>query len=138
MNEKIALISLGCAKNLVNSEEMLSLLDDAGFEIVSDPDGADAAIVNTCGFIEAAKQEAIDEILALGAIKAEGRLGKIIVAGCLSQRYQTELRDEMPEIDALIGTGNYADIVSVLRDTLDGGAPALFGDINAPDRHGPT
>ena len=133
MNEKIALISLGCAKNLVNSEEMLSLLDDAGFEIVSDPDGADAAIVNTCGFIEAAKQEAIDEILALGAIKAEGRLGKIIVAGCLSQRYQTELRDEMPEIDALIGTGNYADIVSVLRDTLDGGAPALFGDINAPE-----
>ena len=133
MQKKIALISLGCAKNLINSEQMLSLIDEAGFELVSDPDGADAAIVNTCGFIEVAKQEAIDEIIGLGYLKEDGHLGKIIVTGCLSQRYQTELTDEMPEIDALVGTASYADIVSVLNDTFDGKNPAVFGDIDAPD-----
>jgi len=133
MSKKIALISLGCAKNLVNSEEMLSLMDDAGYELVSSPDGADAAIVNTCAFIESAKQEAIDEIIALGALKAEGKLQKIVVCGCLSERYKTELSDEMPEIDALLGTGSYAEIVSVLDRTLAGEKPAVFGDIDAAE-----
>ena len=86
MAKKVALISLGCAKNLVNSEQMLYLLDEAGFETVPDPDGADAAIVNTCGFIDSAKAEAIDHILQLGQLKAQGRLGKLVVTGCLSQR----------------------------------------------------
>ncbi len=130
---KIALISLGCAKNLINSEQMLALLDEAGYEIVGDPDGADAAIVNTCGFIESAKQEAIDEIIALGSLKEDGRLGKIIVAGCLAERYKTELSDGMPEIDALVGTGSYADIAEAVHDALCGRFPTLFGNINAPE-----
>ncbi|MBR6259840.1 MAG: MiaB/RimO family radical SAM methylthiotransferase, partial [Oscillospiraceae bacterium] len=133
MNEKIALISLGCAKNLINSEEMLSLIDEAGFELVSDPDGADGVIVNTCAFIESAKQEAIDEIIALGKLKDEGKLKKIIVCGCLSQRYKSELSDAMPEIDAMLGTGSYGDIVETLRRTFAGEKPALYGDINAPE-----
>ena len=133
MNEKIALISLGCAKNLINSEEMLSLIDEAGFELVSDPDGADGVIVNTCAFIESAKQEAIDEIIALGKLKDEGKLKKIIVCGCLSQRYKSELSDAMPEIDAMLGTGSYGDIVETLRKTFAGEKPAVYGDINAPE-----
>ena len=133
MAQKIALISLGCAKNLVNSEQMLCMLDDAGFELVSDPDGADAAIVYTCGFIDPAKMEAIDNILWLGELKGEGKLGKIIVSGCLSERYREELFTEMPEIDALVGTGSFGEIVSVVKSVLDGKTEvASFGDIDAP------
>ena len=84
--EKIAFISLGCAKNLVNSEQMMCLLADAGYELVSEPDGADAVVINTCGFIDAAKSEAIDNILEMAELKAAGRLGRIIVTGCLSER----------------------------------------------------
>ena len=131
-NETIALISLGCSKNLVNSEQMLCLLDDAGFSVVPEADGADAVIVNTCGFIDAAKSEAIDVILEMGALKAAGRLGKLIVAGCLPERYRTEIRTELPEVDALVGVGSFAEIVSVLRETLDGGCPERFGDRCAP------
>ncbi|MBE6914091.1 MAG: 30S ribosomal protein S12 methylthiotransferase RimO [Ruminococcaceae bacterium] len=130
--EKIALISLGCAKNLVNSEQMLCLLDDAEYTLVPDPDGADAVIVNTCGFIDSAKSEAIDNILEMAALKAEGRLKKIIVAGCLSERYRGEVRNELPEVDALIGVGSFADVVDVVRRTLDGETADSFGDINAP------
>ena len=90
--EKIALISLGCAKNLVNSEQMLCLLDDAEYTLAPDPDGADAVIINTCGFIDSAKSEAIDNILEMAALKAEGRLKKIIVTGCLSERYRGEIK----------------------------------------------
>ncbi|MBR1497776.1 MAG: 30S ribosomal protein S12 methylthiotransferase RimO [Oscillospiraceae bacterium] len=131
-NETIALISLGCSKNLVNSEQMLCLLDDAGFSVVPEADGADAVIVNTCGFIDAAKSEAIDVILEMGALKAAGRLGKLIVAGCLPERYRAEIRTELPEVDALVGVGSFAEIVSVLRETLDGGCPERFGDRCAP------
>lgn len=130
--EKIALISLGCAKNLVNSEQMLCLLDDAEYTLVPDPDGADAVIVNTCGFIDSAKSEAIDNILEMAALKAEGRLKKIIVAGCLSERYRGEVRNELPEVDALIGVGSFADVVDVVRRVLDGETADSFGDINAP------
>lgn len=132
MNEKIAIISLGCPKNLINSEQMLSLLDDAGYELVGDPDGADAVVINTCGFIDSAKMEAIETILEMGELKSEGRLGKIVIVGCLSQRYKEELFSEMPEIDAMMGTNNYSDIVPLLRKTLDGGQSSSFGDISAP------
>ena len=134
-NEKIALISLGCAKNQVNSEQMLCLLSDAGYELVPDPDGADAVVINTCGFIDAAKSEAIDTILEMAELKAEGRLKKIIVAGCLSQRYREEIKTELPEADALVGVGSFADIVSVVEETLRGDGksfPERFGDKNAP------
>ena len=130
--EKIALISLGCAKNLVNSEQMLCLLEDAGYSLVSDPDGADAVIINTCGFIDSAKSEAIDNILEMAQLKAEGRLGRIIVTGCLSERYREEIRAELPEVDALVGVGSFTEITEVVRAALEGTEADRFGDINAP------
>ena len=130
--EKIAFISLGCAKNLVNSEQMMCLLADAGYELVSEPDGADAVVINTCGFIDAAKSEAIDNILEMAELKAAGRLGKIIVTGCLSERYRAEVRTELPEVDALVGVGSFGEIVDVVCDTLSGAEPDRFGDKNAP------
>ena len=105
MSQSIGMISLGCAKNQVNAEQMLFLLRVAGYEILPDPDGADLVIINTCGFIEDAKAEAIDNILAMGELKKEGRIGKILVTGCLAQRYQMEIVQEMPEVDGVLGTG---------------------------------
>lgn len=131
-NEKIALISLGCAKNQVNSEQMLCLLDDAGYPLVSDPSEAEAVVINTCGFIDAAKSEAIDTILEMAELKHQGFLRKIIVTGCLSERYREEIRAELPEVDALVGVGSYKDIVAVVRETLDGSPVERFGDKNAP------
>ena len=96
MDRTIALISLGCAKNLVNSEQMLYLLSEASYALAPSPDGADAVIINTCGFIDAAKSEAIDTILEMAKLKAEGRLGKIIVTGCLTERYRAAVTDELP------------------------------------------
>ena len=110
----LALVSLGCAKNLVNSEEMLALLDEAGYTLVESMEEADAVVINTCGFINDAKQEAIDNILAAAAIKAEKPGMKIIVTGCLSQRYRREIPQELPEVDALLGTADYQSIVSVV------------------------
>lgn len=132
MNNTIALISLGCAKNLVNSEQMLYLLNEAGYVIAAEPDGADAVIINTCGFIDAAKSEAIDTILEMAELKSEGRLGKIIVTGCLTERYREAVTDEMPEIDAVLGVGNYKDIVKTVRKCLDGECVSRFDDNNAP------
>ena len=128
------MISLGCAKNLVNTEQMMYLLDEAGYDVSGETEGADAVIVNTCGFIDAAKSEAIDTILELGEAKAAGTVGKIIVTGCLSERYRDEILKEMPEVDAVCGTGSYADIVSVCEQVLGGGTAAVFGDIDAPER----
>ena len=133
MAYKVALISLGCAKNLVDSEQMLCLMNDAGIEIVPEADGADAVIVNTCGFIDSAKMEAIETILSLGEMKAAGKLKRIIVAGCLSERYKEQLLDEMPEIDAIVGVGSYTEIVGVIEKSLEGSEKtAVFGDIDAP------
>ena len=129
---KVCLISLGCAKNLIDSEQMLSLLDEAGFELTGEPEEADAAIVNTCAFIESAKSEAIENILAMGELKKAGKLKKLIVTGCLAQRYQDELLTEMPEIDALLGTGSVSEIVKVLKETRPEKKPQYYGDINAP------
>ena len=132
MSRTIALVSLGCAKNLVNSEQMLYLLDKAGYAIAPEPDGADAVIINTCGFIDAAKSEAIDTILDAARLKAEGRLQKIIVTGCLTERYQSEVMDEMPEVDAVLGVGSFGDIVEAVEKVFQGEKPRLFGDRNAP------
>ena len=130
-NEKrIALISLGCPKNLVNSEEMLALLDGAGYALCGDPNEADAVIINTCGFIGDAKEEAISTILECAAIKEERPELKIIVTGCLSQRYRREMRAEMPEVDAILGTANYQDIVSAVERTLEGEQVELFTPLN--------
>jgi ribosomal protein S12 methylthiotransferase len=132
MSNKIALISLGCAKNLVDSEQMLHLLNEAGFELVSDADGADAVIINTCGFIDSAKSEAIDNILEMAQLKAAGRLKKIIVTGCLAERYREEVIRELPEIDAVLGVGSICDIVHAVSSALSGQTALIFGDGDAP------
>ena len=119
MKEKIGIISLGCAKNLVNTEQMMYLLREAGYEISGEIEGAAAVLVNTCGFIESAKMEAIETILELGNMKSEGRIGKVIVAGCLAERYKNEVLDEMPEIDAIVGTGSFDDIVEAVKGALE-------------------
>ena len=133
---KVAFISLGCAKNLVNTEQMMALARDAGYELASDPEGADVAVLNTCGFIDSAKSEAIQNILELAALKDAGKLGKLLVAGCLSQRYQEELEQEMPEVDGVLGTGSYTDIVSALAEVTAGGHPRRFGDIDHTEEDG--
>ena len=132
MDRTISLISLGCAKNLVNSEQMLYLLIEAGFTPVPDPDGADAVIINTCGFIDAAKSEAIDTVLEMAELKKSGRLGKIIVTGCLTERYQYTVIQELPEIDAVLGVGSFGDIVETVNKAFDGESVSRFGDKNAP------
>lgn len=132
MNKTIALISLGCAKNLVNSEQMLYLLSEAGYALTPDPDGADAVIINTCGFIDAAKSEAIDTILEMAELKNAGRLGKIIVTGCLTERYQASVIEELPEVDAILGVGSFGEIVEAVDEALNGEKACRFGDKNAP------
>ena len=131
MSKTIALISLGCAKNLVNSEQMLYLLSEAGYALTPEPDGADAVIVNTCGFIDAAKSEAIDTILEMAELKKNNRLGKIIVTGCLTERYQDTVSEELPEIDAILGVGSFGDIVKAVEDVFNDSSVKLFGDKNA-------
>lgn len=132
MIHTFAMISLGCAKNLVNSEQMLYLMSEAGYELVPDPDGADLAIVNTCGFIDAAKSEAIDNILEMAELKKAGRLGALIVTGCLAERYKDSILEELPEIDAVLGVGSFGDIVAAADSVLNGESFARFGDQSAP------
>ena len=130
MGKKVAMVSLGCAKNQVDAEQMLCLLHEAGYEITTEVEYSDVTIVNTCGFIESAKSEAIQEILELGLLKNEGKIGKILVTGCLSQRYKDELMEELPEVDGILGCGSYGEIVSAVDDVLGGDRPRRFGDIN--------
>lgn len=115
---KIGFISLGCPKNQVDGERMLALLQNAGHEIVDDIDGADAVIVNTCAFIEDAKKEAIETILDVVSMKEDGMIGKVIVTGCLPERYREELLKEIPEADAVLGIGANGDIVSAVEQVL--------------------
>ena len=129
MNKKIGMVSLGCPKNQVDAEIMLYRLKEAGYEITGNEGEADIVIVNTCGFIEDAKREAIDNILELGQLKEDGGLKGLIVTGCLAERYANEVIDEMPEIDAILGIGCNADIVSVVERVLSGeNGIALFAE----------
>ncbi len=130
MGYTVAFQSLGCAKNLVNTEQMMALCRDAGFTVTGDPEGADVAVLNTCGFIESAKSEAIEAILELAALKKDGKLKKLLVAGCLSQRYPDDIRAELPEVDGLLGTGSYTDVVSAVERLMAGERPEQFGDIH--------
>ena len=132
MEKTFAMISLGCAKNLVNSEQMLYLLSEAGYTLVPEAEGADFAVVNTCGFIDAAKTEAIDTILELAELKKAGKLGGLIVTGCLSERYQGSILEELPEIDAVLGVGSFGDIVAAADAVMAGGGLARFADNSAP------
>ncbi len=127
---KVAFVSLGCAKNLVNTEQMMALCRKEGWTVTGDPAGADVAVLNTCGFIEGAKSEAISNVLDLAALKQDGQLQKLLVAGCLSQRYRDEILEELPEIDGLLGTGSYTDVVEAVKAAMDGDIPTYFGDID--------
>lgn len=120
MNYKIGMISLGCPKNQVDAEHMLALMDAEGWEIVDYVDGCDAVIVNTCGFIDDAKKEAIENILDMGELKKEGVISKIIVTGCLAQRYKDEIVKEIPEVDAVIGIGANGDIIKTVEEVMSG------------------
>lgn len=113
--KKIGFISLGCDKNLVDSEYMLGALRKSGYEITNNPGEAEAIIINTCGFIEKAKQESIDTILEMAQLKEKGRCRFLIAAGCLSQRYKDELLNEIPELDAVVGTGDFNKISEIIQ-----------------------
>src|SRR5687767_11760085 len=111
---KIGMVSLGCPKNLVDSEVMLGLAQQAGHELTQDASQAEVLVVNTCAFIDSAKQESINTILEMARHKKEGACQRLIVTGCLAERYRDELRAEMPEIDAILGTGEVPDIVRAI------------------------
>ncbi len=120
MNYKVGMISLGCPKNQVDAEHMLALMDAEGWEIVDYVDGCDAVIVNTCGFIDDAKKEAIENILDMVELKKEGVIGKVIVTGCLAQRYKEEIVKEIPEVDAVVGIGANGDIIKTVEEVMTG------------------
>src|SRR5256885_13836976 len=111
---KIGLISLGCPKNLVDSEVMLGLAREAGHDLTQDPSAADVLVVNTCAFIDSAKQESVDAILEMAQLKKDGACQRLIVTGCLGERYRDELKTEIPEIDIVLGTGEVPAIVRAI------------------------
>ena len=130
----IGFISLGCAKNQVDCERMMYRVQEAGHTVKEDIVGSDVVVINTCGFIDSAKSEAIDYILQTAQLKAEGLVGKILVTGCLSQRYQEDITKEMPEVDGILGTGSYTEIVPAIEALLEDKAVSDFGSIDAPEQ----
>ena len=129
----IGFISLGCAKNQVDCERMMYRVQEAGLNVQADVVGSDVVVINTCGFIDSAKSEAIDHILQVGQLKQEGLVGKILVTGCLSQRYQQQILEELPEVDGILGTGSYTEIVTAIEALLQGECVSRFGSIDAPE-----
>jgi ribosomal protein S12 methylthiotransferase len=125
---RIGFVSLGCPKNLVDSEVMMGLLDQAGAEMTTAPETADILVVNTCSFIDKAKQESIDTILQMAQYKVSGKARKLIVAGCMVERYRDEIRKNMPEVDAVVGTGELESILAAagLPAPIAVDQPALF------------
>ena len=132
MPYKLHFISLGCAKIVVNCEQMMDLCRQAGHTLCPAPEGADVVIINTCGFLTSANEEAIGNILQIGQLKAQGKITKILVTGCMTQRYAEDVPTELPEVDGILGTGSYKDIVSAVEDVMGGEHPRYFDDINAP------
>ena len=129
----IGFISLGCAKNQVDCERMMYRVQEAGHTVKADIVGSDVVVINTCGFIDSANAEAIDYILQAAALKAEGLVGKILVTGCMSQRYQEDILKEMPEVDGILGTGSYTQIVPAIEALLEDKQVVDFGSIDAPE-----
>ncbi len=129
----IGFISLGCAKNQVDCERMMYRVQEAGHTVCPGVAGCDVVVINTCGFIDSAKSEAIDFILQMAALKAEGQIGRILVTGCLSQRYREEILKEMPEVDGIVGTGSYTQIVPAIEAVLKDEVVSDFGSIDAPE-----
>ncbi len=126
MAYSVGMVSLGCEKNRVDAEIMMATLEKAGFVLKDDAALADVAIVNTCGFIEAAKQESIEEILELARLKEEGKIRALVVTGCMAERYREEIRRELPEADAVVGIGANGEIAEIVRQTLEGEKPEIF------------
>ena len=129
----IGFISLGCAKNQVDCERMMYRIQEAGHTVCAGIEGCDVVVINTCGFIDSAKSEAIDFILLTANLKEQGSVGKILVTGCLSQRYQQQIMEELPEVDGVLGTGSYADVVDAVERLLQDETVAEFGSIDAPE-----
>ena len=130
----IGFISLGCAKNQVDCERMMYRVQEAGHTVKGDVIGSDVVVINTCGFIDSAKSEAIDHILQMAALKDQGLIGKILVTGCLSQRYQQDILQELPEVDGILGTGSYTEVVPAIEALLADQSVAEFGSIDAPEQ----
>lgn len=128
MATRVGMVSLGCPKNQVDAERMLGSLRSEGYELVADAALADVVVVNTCGFIESAKEESIETILEFAKLKEEGRIKKIVVTGCLAERYRDELAAEVPEADVVLGIGRNGEIASVIRDAMEGERVVAFGD----------
>lgn len=128
MSATVGMISLGCPKNQVDAELMLAKLDEAGFKISNEISGCDAVIINTCGFIEDAKREAIENILEMAEYKEAGAIKSIVVTGCLAERYKEEIMEEMPEVDVVVGIGNNADIVDLVKKAIDGEKTLAFSE----------
>ena len=135
MGYNIGMVSLGCAKNQTDAETMLGILKDRGYRLVADPAQADILVVNTCGFIESAKQESIDTILEMAEYK-KGRCRLLIATGCLAERYHHDIVTDLPEVDAIVGTGDYQRIAEVVEDALGGGRPLLCGHIHDTPEEG--
>ena len=129
----IGFISLGCAKNQVDCERMMFRVQEAGYTVSDGVVDCDVVVINTCGFIDSAKSEAIDHILRVAELKKAGRVGKILVTGCLSQRYPDEIRQELPEVDGVLGTGSYTEIVPAIEELLEDKHVENLGSIDAPE-----
>lgn len=129
---KLLFISLGCDKNLVDAEKMLGILGSEGFEFVDDETEADVIVINTCCFIGDAKEESVNTILEMARLKEEGTLKALIVTGCLAQRYKNEITEEIPEVDAVLGTASYEEIAKAIKEVFDGEKPHVFENIDAP------
>jgi ribosomal protein S12 methylthiotransferase len=136
LSYNVAFISLGCAKNQVNCEQMMALTQKAGNTLQVEPEGADVVVVNTCGFLQSAAEEAIDNILQMAELKKAGKIKKILVTGCMAQRYQTQVTDELPEVDGILGTGSYGDIAQAIEQVMGGEHPADFKDIHTCEQAG--
>ena len=137
MSYNVAFISLGCAKNQVNCEQMMASVQAAGHTIQTDPEGADVAVVNTCGFLASACEEAIDNILEMAELKKAGKLKKLLVTGCMAQRYQADVLGELPEVDGILGTGSYGEIVAAIDEVMTGGVrPCRLGNIHTAEQGG--
>ena len=137
MSYNVSFISLGCAKNQVNCEQMMAAVQAAGHSIQVDPEGADVVVVNTCGFLASACEEAIESILEMAELKKAGRVKKILVSGCMAQRYQEDVLRELPEVDGVLGTGSYGDIARAIDEVMvQGLRPCHFGNVSTAEQGG--
>ena len=135
MSYNVSFISLGCAKNQVNCEQMMATAQAAGHTVVAAPEGADVVVVNTCGFLASACEEAIDNILEMAELKKAGKVKKILVTGCMAQRYKEDVLNELPEVDGVLGTGSYGDIAAAIDAVMEQGLrPCHLGNIHTAEQ----